>query len=55
VISRNRVSAWRRARAGAGAPVVGPVDALLLLTGRDAALDRLHGEGVAALAARTPG
>lgn len=39
--------------AGAGPEVAGPVSALLLLaTGREAALDRLTGPGVAGLAAR---
>ncbi|MCV2491637.1 maleylpyruvate isomerase family mycothiol-dependent enzyme [Geodermatophilus sp. YIM 151500] len=41
---------------GSGAPVEGPVAALLLLvTGRDAALDQLDGEGAHRLAARRGG
>ena len=38
--------------AGSGAPVEGPIAALLLLvTGRDAALDRLSGDGAEHLSA----
>ncbi|MGY1708287.1 maleylpyruvate isomerase family mycothiol-dependent enzyme [Geodermatophilus sp. SYSU D00758] len=41
---------------GTGAPVEGPMGALLLLlTGRRAAVDRLSGEGAAHLSARRPG
>jgi uncharacterized protein (TIGR03083 family) len=58
--ARKRLAGFRLAATdvdwtvGSGAPIEGPISALLLLvTGRDAALDELTGEGVGALAGGT--
>ena len=58
--ARTRLAGFRLAATdadwtvGSGAPIEGPIAALLLLvTGRDAALDELTGEGVGALAGGT--